>query len=72
MTRLTTTPPFVSNAMPLPLASGLKTNWKNQAKLAHPQDGPVHGGLTDEHALSARPEFHKRKLGMVTEVSVYW
>ncbi|KAI0289301.1 hypothetical protein BC826DRAFT_971075 [Russula brevipes] len=56
------------NAMPLPLASGLKANWKNQAKLAHPQDGLVHGGLTDDHALSARPEFHKRKLGTVTEI----
>lgn len=65
--------------MPLPLASGMKDDWKNKAKLDSapeaPQNGPVivesHDGLTDEHALSVRPHFSKRKPGEVTEVSVF-
>lgn len=63
--------------MPLPLASGMTDNWKNKVKLDNaPQDGPPAlleslDGLTDEHALSVRPHFSKRKPGEVTEVSVF-
>ena len=54
--------------MPLPPASGLKDNWKNKAKFDNrqAQDGPILGGVTDEHALSVRPQFDKRKPGKVS------
>ncbi|KAI9452026.1 hypothetical protein F5148DRAFT_1289806 [Russula earlei] len=54
------------NIIPLPLASGLKGNWKNQAKLTQHQ--PILGGLTDDHASSVCPNFDQRKLGAVTEI----
>lgn len=72
--------PCVSRAKPLhvlPLANGLKDNWKNKPKFDndHTQDGPVLGGLTDEHASSVRPKFDKHRKGLGirtdTEVSFY-
>jgi len=62
--------PHVSNAVPLPLATRLKGNWKNQVKVIHPQDGPMLGGLTNDHASSVRPEFDMWKLGTVREVNI--
>ena len=60
--------------MPLPLASGLKDNWKTKSKAdnGRPQDEPVlaGSGLTDEHASSVCPKFDKQKQGTVTEVSI--
>jgi hypothetical protein len=56
--------------MPLPLATGFKKNWKNKANpdSGHPEE-PVHA-ITDEHALSVRPQFDKCKQGEVAQVSV--
>jgi len=54
----------------LPLASGLKDSVKAKVKLNEDLQlqEDIMGGLSDDHALSVRPQFEKRKAGFVNMV----
>jgi hypothetical protein len=60
----------------VPLASGLKDNWKQQAKSngGLVQNEATLGGLSDEHASAVKPKFKKRnaQAGLIEEVGVHW